>query len=78
MEECYLGTMNERQAEILERLQKAGGLKEGAARQVARATGVPEATVYGAGSFFHLLSEPDVKVRVSNNYMAHSSSQPDF
>ncbi len=56
--------MNEEQASILERLRKAGGLKEGVARQVARATGVPEATVYGAGSFFHLLSDPDTKLRV--------------
>jgi len=56
--------MNDEQASILERLQKAGGLKEGAARKVARATGVPEAAVYGAGSFFHLLSDPDTKLRV--------------
>ena len=33
-------------------------------RDVARATGVPEAEVYGVGSFFHLLARPDVEVRV--------------
>jgi NADH:ubiquinone oxidoreductase subunit F (NADH-binding)/NADH:ubiquinone oxidoreductase subunit E len=51
-------------AEVPERLQQIGGLAPGAARQVARETGVPEATVYGVGSFFHLLAEPDVRVRV--------------
>jgi len=56
--------MNEQQASILERLRKAGGLKEGVAREVARATGVPEAAVYGTGSFFHLLCDPDTKLRV--------------
>jgi len=50
--------------EIPERIQEAGGLEPGVARAVARATGVPEAEVYGVGSFFHLLAEPDVKLRV--------------
>ncbi len=47
-----------------EGLRKAGGLVEGASREVARAIGVPEAQVYGVGSFYHLLSQPDAKLRV--------------
>ncbi len=34
------------------------------ARDLARGTGVPEASIYGVGSFFHLLSRPDKHVRV--------------
>ncbi len=51
-------------AHILERVQALGGLTPGVAQQVARETGVPEAEVYGAASFFHLLASPDTKVRV--------------
>ena len=51
-------------ARVLDEIAEAGGLKPGVAREVARSTGVPEAEVYGAGSFFHLLAEPDVDVRV--------------
>ena len=51
-------------ARVPELLEEAGGLVPGAAREVARATGVPEADVYGVGSFFHLLARPDAKVRV--------------
>jgi len=54
---------NER-AQVLERLQAHGGLAEGAARAVARETGVPEGEVYGAGSFFHLLAAPETCVRI--------------
>jgi NADH:ubiquinone oxidoreductase subunit F (NADH-binding) len=53
-----------KRAQILERIAALGGLTPGVARQVARETGVPEADVYGAGSFFHLLAEPDTRVRV--------------
>jgi NADH:ubiquinone oxidoreductase subunit F (NADH-binding) len=49
---------------IPERIHEAGGLEEGVARQVSRATGVPEAEVYGVGSFFHLLADSDTKLRV--------------
>jgi len=45
-------------------LQQAGGLDSGVARQVAEATGVPEAEVYGVGTFYHLLSRPQEKIRV--------------
>ncbi len=51
-------------AKVPELLLREGGLTEGAARIVARETGVPEADVYGVGSFFHLLSSPDTKVRI--------------
>ncbi len=51
-------------ARVPEELERRGGLRPGVAREVARATGVPEAEVYGVGSFFHLLAEPDVDVRV--------------
>lgn len=47
-----------------EGLRQAGGLVEGASREVARAIGVPEAQVYGVGTFYHLLSQPDAKLRV--------------
>jgi len=51
-------------AQILDRIRELGGLTEGVAREVARETGVPEAEVYGAGSFFHLLADPQTRVRV--------------
>lgn len=50
--------------ELLQRLADAGGLKPGVATQVARELGLPEAEVYGAGSFYHLLSDPDTRLRV--------------
>lgn len=59
--------MNEKQekmASVLERLQEAGGLLEGVSREVSENTKVPEAHVFGVGSFFHLLSDPEFKVRV--------------
>ena len=46
------------------RLQEAGGLRPGVAARVARETGLPEAEVYGSGSFYHLLADPDVDLRV--------------
>ena len=51
-------------AAIPDLLHREGGLREGAAREVAKRTGIPEAEVYGVGSFFHLLADPDSKVRV--------------
>lgn len=55
---------NERAASVTEKLREAGGLLDERSRDVARATGVPEATVYGVGSFYHLLARPHAKVRV--------------
>jgi NADH:ubiquinone oxidoreductase subunit F (NADH-binding) len=53
-----------RKAAVGEELRAAGGLVPGAARKVSRATGVPEAHVFGVASFYHLLARPDAKVRV--------------
>jgi NADH:ubiquinone oxidoreductase subunit F (NADH-binding) len=44
-------------------LLEAGGLVEGAAEKVSRETGVPEAEVYGVGSFFGLLAQPKARLR---------------
>ncbi|MGK0482307.1 MAG: NADH:ubiquinone oxidoreductase subunit F (NADH-binding) [Planctomycetota bacterium] len=51
-------------ASVPDRLREAGGLLEGVAREIARETGVPEADVWGVGSFYHLLSRPGAKLRV--------------
>ena len=51
-------------SEFPDEVWKAGGLKPGVAAEVARKTGVPEAHVFGTSSFFHLLADPDTKVRV--------------
>ncbi|MBC8328551.1 MAG: SLBB domain-containing protein [Planctomycetes bacterium] len=57
--------MDERQrAQVLGALQGAGGLTEDVAALVGTQTGVPEAEVYGAGSFFHLLDDTAVKLRM--------------
>jgi NADH:ubiquinone oxidoreductase subunit F (NADH-binding) len=53
-----------RREEVLERLEEKGGLRPGVAREVHRETGVPEADVYGVGTFYHLLSQPDAGVAV--------------
>ncbi len=53
-----------RREEVLERLDEAGGLRPGVAEKVHRQTGVPEADIYGVGTFYHLLSQPDAGVRV--------------
>lgn len=51
-------------ASVPEQLQQAGGLVPGAARTVSLKTLAPEAAVYGVGSFFHLLANPNTKIRV--------------
>ena len=51
-------------ASVPDRIREAGGLSKGVAREVAKATGVAEAEVYGIGSFYHLLSRPGAKLRV--------------
>ena len=56
--------MDKKQASILDRIRTLGGLTPGVATEVARATGVPEAEVFGTGSFYHLLANPDTKLRV--------------
>lgn len=49
---------------ILKILEDKGGLREGVSEEVRRATGVPEADIYGVASFYHLLAHPDDGVRV--------------
>ena len=55
---------NARREEVLDRLEHEGGLKPGVVERVHRETGVPEADIYGVATFYHLLAEPDVEVRV--------------
>ncbi|KAA3607863.1 MAG: NADH-quinone oxidoreductase subunit F [Planctomycetota bacterium] len=54
----------EQKSSVQEEIRALGGLRQGTARVVARKTGVPEAQVYGVGSFYHLLAEPEVDLRV--------------
>jgi NADH:ubiquinone oxidoreductase subunit F (NADH-binding) len=49
---------------VPEQLEKAGGLRPGVARDIAKQSGVPEADVYGVGTFFHLLQNPNTKIRI--------------
>ena len=56
--------MNKKQADVPDLLQIEGGLNAGVSREVSQQTGVPEAQVYGVGSFFDLLTDTDKKVRV--------------
>jgi len=51
---------------ILPLLQEHGGLDEDNVRRVARETGVPQADVWGAGSFYTLLRHPGPHLRVCN------------
>ncbi len=63
-------------SEILERVAELGGLRPGVARDIARETGVPEAHVYGAASFFHLLDRPDIKLRVCTGLTCQMAGAP--
>ena len=51
-------------AGIPDGLQSEGGLTAGVARKLSQESGVPEADIFGVGSFYHLLSRPDAKIRV--------------
>jgi NADH:ubiquinone oxidoreductase subunit F (NADH-binding) len=51
-------------SQIPDGLVQLGGLFDGVSRQVAAQTKTAEADVYGVASFFHLLAEPETKVRV--------------
>lgn len=55
---------NAKREEVLERLERQGGLRPGASARVHRDTGVPEADVYGVATFYHLLAQPDAGIRV--------------
>jgi len=50
--------------DLLQLVKERGGLTTGVSRAVADATGRAEADVFGAGSFYHLLNDPSIKVRV--------------
>ncbi|MCC6749905.1 MAG: SLBB domain-containing protein [Deltaproteobacteria bacterium] len=51
-------------ASVPEAIRDAGGDRPGVAREVGRETGVPEAQVHGVATFFHLLAEPEVRLRI--------------
>ncbi len=53
-----------RREAILDILHERGGLRPGVSKEIHRETGVPEADVYGVGTFYHLLADPDAGVRV--------------
>lgn len=50
--------------DVVEHLRDQGGLAPGTSEVVARQTNVPPATVFGVGSFYHLLSDSTTRVRV--------------
>ena len=54
----------QQRATVPDKLQAHGGLDKGTSAAVSKESGIPEADIYGVGSFFHLLSEPHIKVRV--------------
>lgn len=53
-----------KQGKLLDLVQAKGGLGPGVAKAVADETGVPEAEVFGAASFFHLLEDTAHPLRV--------------
>ena len=50
--------------EVLEQLEKEGGLTPESVEKVHRKTGVPEADIYGVATFYSLLEQPDAGVRI--------------
>ena len=57
-------TVSKPRSRLLEVVQQQGGLRQGVAADTARELGLAEAHVYGTASFYHLLNDPDIKVRV--------------
>ncbi len=53
-----------RRARVSEALRAAGGVHPAAVDEVAAKTGVAAAAVQGVGSFFHLLADPETRVRI--------------
>lgn len=49
---------------ILHALEQAGGVTEENVKRVARQTGVPEADIWGAGTFYSLIRKPGKPVRI--------------
>ncbi len=56
--------MKKQLSKVPDLFQQSGGLKDGVSTEILQKTGVPEAEAYGVGSFYHLLSDPNTKVRV--------------
>lgn len=56
--------MNDKRHQIPELLQELNGLQKGNSKEVSLQTGIPEADIYGVGSFYHLLADPNTKIRV--------------
>lgn len=50
--------------DLLRIIADEGGLTDGVSRRVAKQVDRPEAHIYGAASFYHLLSDPEIKIRV--------------
>ncbi|MDP6215437.1 MAG: NAD(P)H-dependent oxidoreductase subunit E, partial [Acidimicrobiales bacterium] len=55
---------DEKRSHLLDMMQQQGGLSDGVSRKLAKETGVPEAHVFGTASFYHLLDDPSIKLRV--------------
>ena len=69
-------TTSSKISSVPEKIADKGGLQPNVSKEVSIETGVPEAEVYGVGSFFHLLSRSDAKIRVCQGlscWMAGSS-----
>jgi NADH:ubiquinone oxidoreductase subunit F (NADH-binding) len=55
---------NARRDKVLELFEEYGGLNPDATSKIAAETGVPEADIYGVGSFYTLVARPNVDARV--------------
>ncbi len=55
---------NKNKEKLLESIAAAGGLRPGVATEISKRLGIPEAEVYGTGSFYHLLGDHETKLRV--------------
>lgn len=53
-----------KRSDVIHLLEEHGGSRPGVAREVSKATGVPEADVYGVASFYSLLARPGARTRV--------------
>ncbi len=62
---------------VLPLFDELGGLRPGAAREIYARTGVPEATAYGVGSFYHLVARPDVQARVCDGLTCRMNGADD-
>lgn len=59
-----LRTRTPDRARVLPLFDALGGMRPGAAQAVHEQTGLAEAEAYGVGSFYHLVAQPEVGVRV--------------